>query len=473
LKNKAITIFNLIVDMRHWNAQFNGVYVKSKDLKPNPYLNPGYIKSSDDEQLVWINPAFMTRQISDIASRRDGFKLKITSNKLINKNNAPDSDEKKALDYFDKNPNIPYSWDIKDNTFKFMGALKTEQDCLACHSKQGYKVGDIRGAISVSFDITKEYEQLNEINKEKEQTIIFLIIAAIGTLITLVLYQNIKKVDEQRISKLNESLEIKVKELDDFNKTLYKKVEEEVSKQREKENLLIQQSKLAALGEMIGNVAHQWRQPISAVSAIIMNIKWTAISQGVDYKFLDDRMKEANEQLKYMSQTIEDFRTFFKPNKEKEYFDLKVEVRKAYKILKAMLEHNNINLQIYSKNSIVVYGYANEFSQVVLNIISNAKDVLIERNIQKPKIEIHLYNDEDNIFCEIRDNAGGIDEKFIGRIFEPYFTTKDHNGTGIGLYISKEIIEKHMQGFLVVKNIEEGANFVISIPIKKDEYANA
>jgi signal transduction histidine kinase len=473
LKNKAITIFNLIVDMRHWNAQFNGVYVKSKDLKPNPYLNPGYIKSSDDEQLVWINPAFMTRQISDIASRRDGFKLKITSNKLINKNNAPDSDEKKALDYFDKNPNIPYSWDIKDNTFKFMGALKTEQDCLACHSKQGYKVGDIRGAISVSFDITKEYEQLNEINKEKEQTIIFLIIAAIGTLITLVLYQNIKKVDEQRISKLNESLEIKVKELDDFNKTLYKKVEEEVSKQREKENLLIQQSKLAALGEMIGNVAHQWRQPISAVSAIIMNIKWTAISQGVDSKFLDDRMKEANEQLKYMSQTIEDFRTFFKPNKEKEYFDLKVEVRKAYKILKAMLEHNNINLQIYSKNSIVVYGYANEFSQVVLNIISNAKDVLIERNIQKPKIEIHLYNDEDNIFCEIRDNAGGIDEKFIGRIFEPYFTTKDHNGTGIGLYISKEIIEKHMQGFLVVKNIEEGANFVISIPIKKDEYANA
>jgi signal transduction histidine kinase len=473
LKNKAITIFNLIVDMRHWNAQFNGVYVKSKDLKPNPYLNPGYIKSSDDEQLVWINPAFMTRQISDIASRRDGFKLKITSNKLINKNNAPDSDEKKALDYFDKNPNIPYSWDIKDNTFKFMGALKTEQDCLACHSKQGYKVGDIRGAISVSFDITKEYEQLNEINKEKEQTIIFLIIAAIGTLITLVLYQNIKKVYEQRISKLNESLEIKVKELDDFNKTLYKKVEEEVSKQREKENLLIQQSKLAALGEMIGNVAHQWRQPISAVSAIIMNIKWTAISQGVDSKFLDDRMKEANEQLKYMSQTIEDFRTFFKPNKEKEYFDLKVEVRKAYKILKAMLEHNNINLQIYSKNSIVVYGYANEFSQVVLNIISNAKDVLIERNIQKPKIEIHLYNDEDNIFCEIRDNAGGIDEKFIGRIFEPYFTTKDHNGTGIGLYISKEIIEKHMQGFLVVKNIEEGANFVISIPIKKDEYANA
>ena len=223
---------------------------------------------------------------------------------------------------------------------------------------------------------------------------------------------------------------------------------------------------------MIGNIAHQWRQPISAVSAIIMNIKWTAISLGVDKKFLDERMNEANEQLKYMSQTIEDFRTFFKPNKEKEYFDLKVEVRKAYKILKAILEHNNIDLQIFSKTNIEVYGYANEFSQVVLNIISNAKDVLIQRNINKPKIEIYLHTDENNIYCEIIDNAGGIDEKFIGRIFEPYFTTKEHSGTGIGLYISKEIIQKHMQGTLEVRNTDSGANFIICLPIKKDENAN-
>ena len=353
-----------------------------------------------------------------------------------------------------------------------MGALQTEQACLVCHAKQGYKVGDIRGGISVTFDVTKEFEQLNEINKDKEQTIIFLIIAAIGVIITLLIHENTRRINEQKISKLNESLEIKVKELDDFNQTLHNKVKIEIEKQREKENLLIQQSKLAALGEMIGNIAHQWRQPISAVSAIIMNIKWTAISLGVDKKFLDERMNEANEQLKYMSQTIEDFRTFFKPNKEKEYFDLKVEVRKAYKILKAILEHNNIDLQIFSKTNIEVYGYANEFSQVVLNIISNAKDVLIQRNINKPKIEIYLHTDENNIYCEIIDNAGGIDEKFIGRIFEPYFTTKEHSGTGIGLYISKEIIQKHMQGTLEVRNTDSGANFIICLPIKKDENAN-
>ena len=472
LENKAIAIFDLIVDMRHWNAQYDGVYVKSEKLQPNPYLNPNFIKSKNDETLVWVNPAFMTRQISDIASLRDGFKLKITSNKLINKNNAPDDDEKKILNHFDKNPNTPYLWEIKDNEFRFMGALKTEQACLVCHAKQGYKVGDIRGGISVTFDVKKEFEQLKAINKDKEQTIIFLIIAAIGAIITLLIHENTKRLNEQKISKLNESLEIKVKELDDFNQTLHNKVKEEVEKQREKENLLIQQSKLAALGEMIGNIAHQWRQPISAVSAIMMNIKWTAISQGVDKTFLDARMNEANEQLKYMSQTIDDFRNFFKPNKEKEYFDLKAEIKKAYKILQESLLYNNINLQIFSTNTITVYGYANEFSQVVLNLISNAKDVLIERKINSPRIEIHISQDNKYIYCEVKDNGGGIEEKNINRIFEPYFTTKEHHGTGIGLYISKEIIQKHMQGTLEVKNIENGANFIICLPIKKDENAN-
>lgn len=468
LKSKAIAIFDLIVDMRHWNAQYDGVYVKSEKLEPNPYLNPNFIKSINGETMVWVNPAFMTRQISDIASQRDGFKLKITSNKLINKNNAPDEDEKKILDEFDKNPNIPYWWEIKNNEFKFIGALKTEQACLSCHSAQGYKVGDIRGGISVTFDVEKEFNQLKEINKDKEQTIIFLIIAAIGAVITLLMHEYTKRINEQKISKLNKSLEIKVKELDDFNQTLHNKVKVEIEKQREKENLLIQQSKLAALGEMIGNIAHQWRQPISAVSAIMMNIKWTIISQGGESKFLDERIKEANEQLKYMSQTIDDFKNFFKPTKDKEYFDLKIEIKKAYKILEASLKYSNINLQIYASSVITAYGHANEFSQVVLNLISNSKDVLIERNIIEPRIEIHISKDELNVYCEVRDNGGGIENKYINRIFEPYFTTKEHQGTGIGLYISKEIIEKHMQGRLSVENIQNGANFIITIPIKKE-----
>ena len=467
LKNKAITIFNLMVDIRHWNAQYNGVYVKTEEMKPNPYLSPNFIKSDKNETLVWVNPAFMTRQISDIASQRDGFTLKITSNNLINEHNAPDDDEKEILDYFEQNTDVPYYWNTKDDTFKFMGALKVEQACIQCHKQQGYKIGDVRGGISVSFDAKKEYQQLKAINQDKEQSIVFLIIAAIGTILTFILYQSIKRNDEKKIYDLNQSLELKIKELDDFNQTLHNKVKEEIQKQREKENLLIQQSKLAALGEMIGNIAHQWRQPISAVSAVMMNIKWTAISQGVDKNFLDDRIKEANEQLTYMSQTIEDFRSFFKPNKEKEFFSLETEVEKAYNIVKDSLQYNNITLHIISLEDSIAFGYANEFSQVVLNIISNAKDVFLERNIQNPKIEIHIYKDQEYVYCKINDNAGGIEEEYIHRVFEPYFTTKDSIGTGIGLYIAQEIIQKHMKGSLKVNNIRDGASFMISIPIKE------
>ena len=469
LKNKALSIFNLIVDMRHWNASYDGVYLKTEELEPNPYLNPNFIKSNKDETLVWVNPAFMTRMISDIASRRDGFSLKITSNKLINKHNAPDADEKKILDQFEENPDIPYSWSIKDNTFKFMGALKTEKACLKCHAHQGYKVGDIRGGISVSFDITDEYNQLEELYGDYQQTLYYLIIAAIGAIITLLMHEMSQRRDERKISNLNITLQEKINELDEFNKTLHNKVKIEVEKQREKENLLIQQSKLAALGEMIGNIAHQWRQPISAVSAIIMNIKWTAISKGVPEDFINDKIKEANSQLNYMSQTIDDFRNFFKPDKEKEYFDVKVEVQKAYKIVEATLKNSEINLQIFTSSTYDVYGYPNEFSQVILNILSNAKDVIMEREIKEPKIEIDLYQKDKIVYCEISDNAGGIEKENMEKIFDPYFTTKESHGTGIGLYIAKEIIEKHMNGQLNIENSKLGAKFTISVPTVEDK----
>ncbi|HHH20981.1 MAG TPA: DUF3365 domain-containing protein [Nitratifractor sp.] len=441
--------------------------MRTEKMKPNPYLHPGFIKSDKNETLVWVNPAFMTRQISDIASRRNGFKLKITSNKLINKHNAPDEDEKKILDFFEKNVDTPYYWKIDNNLFRFMGALKVEPECMSCHKKQGYKVGDVRGGISVSFDAAAEFRRLNEIHKDKNQTILFLILAAIGTIVTLILYQSMRHKDESKISNLNNTLEDKVKELDSLNQNLHSRVKEELKKQRENEDMLIQQSKQAALGEMIGNIAHQWRQPIGAVSAIMMNIKWTAISHGVDKNFIDERMQEANTQLLYMSQTIDDFRNFFKPDKEKSLFSPAIEIDRAYQILKASLDDRNIKFLQFASQEFELYGYANEFSQVVLNLISNAKDILISRDIANPIIEIHLYMDYDaNLCCSIKDNAGGVEKEYLDKIFEPYFTTKKREGTGIGLYIAKEIVEKHMEGSLIVKNSAVGANFIIILPLK-------
>ena len=132
------------------------------------------------------------------------------------------------------------------------------------------------------------------------------------------------------------------------------------------------------------------------------------------------------------------------------------------------IHRNNIEF-ITKYNNYEIETFPNELLQVILNIINNAKDVLIERNTDKPKIEVHILKDEENIYCKITDNAGGIEEKIINKIFEPYFTTKESRGTGIGLYISKEIIQKHMNGLLIVKNNEVGAEFTISIPKKEEE----
>jgi signal transduction histidine kinase len=263
-------------------------------------------------------------------------------------------------------------------------------------------------------------------------------------------------------------LEQSYEKLEEANLTLEHKIEEAVAKNREQKDFMIQQSKLAALGEMIGNIAHQWRQPISAVSAIMMNIKWTAIQQGVDPNFLNERMQEANEQLQYMSQTIEDFRSFFKPDKEKEYFDLYTVYNQAYKILKDNLESNNIKLSLFRTRDAVTYGYPNEFAQVIMNIVANARDIMIEKKIKQPRIEIHLEKDDKYVYCKIKDNGGGIPEDIVSKVFDPYFSTKfNAQGTGMGLYMSKIIIENNMQGILSVANSNVGAVFSIRLELHK------
>lgn len=259
-------------------------------------------------------------------------------------------------------------------------------------------------------------------------------------------------------------LEQSYQQLEEINSKLEERIEKTIRKNREQEEMMIQQSKLAALGEMIGNIAHQWRQPISAVSAIMMNIKWTAIDQGVNPNFLNERMEEANEQLNYMSQTIEDFSSFFKPDKEKEYFDLFDVYRKTIKILRDNLESHNIKVQLYRKRDAVTFGYPNELAQVMMNIVTNARDVMLERKIKNPRLEIHLQKDETHVYCKIKDNGGGISEEIVQKVFDPYFTTKFHaQGTGMGLYMSKIIIEKNMNGLLSVANEGDGAVFTIKL----------
>jgi len=233
---------------------------------------------------------------------------------------------------------------------------------------------------------------------------------------------------------------------------------------KQKDNILIQQSKMASMGEMIGNIAHQWRQPLNALGLTIQKIKMYHDEDILTTKELDKSVEKSKMLINKMSATIDDFRNFFKVNKVKQNFCINEAIMNTSLLLESSLVHHNIKLNIKSDNEINHLGYQNELEQVLLNIINNSKDALIEKSTQNPTIAIKLLSNDNVIDIVVSDNAGGIPSSIIEKIFEPYFTTKEQGkGTGIGLYMSKMIIETNMNGILKVKNIKDGACFTIQL----------
>ena len=228
------------------------------------------------------------------------------------------------------------------------------------------------------------------------------------------------------------------------------------------ENILIQKSKMATMGEMIGNIAHQWRQPLSQISGLFFDIESAYDYKELNKKYLTNRVNEANDLLEYMSRTIDDFRNFFNPKAMKEDFYIDQCVQKALKLAGSTLSYYNIKINVNIPKNIKINGYKNEYAQAVMNIISNAKDIFIDRRIDLPQIKIYL-NPKNNSKLYIEDNAGGIKDENIDKIFDPYFTTKFEFGTGIGLYMTKLIIEEKMNGKIEVTNGKNGAIFIIQI----------
>ena len=227
------------------------------------------------------------------------------------------------------------------------------------------------------------------------------------------------------------------------------------------QQLLIQKSKMASMGEMLGNIAHQWRQPLSQLSGLFFDIESAYDYKELDKKYLLKRSDEANDLIEYMSKTIDDFREFYNPNTKKEQFNLEKTVQSALKIIGSSLVYHKIDLDLDVDSSIYINGFSNEFSQVILNIISNAKDIALFRDIKNPCIKIYSKIEGKEISLHIEDNCGGIDKENIDKIFEPYFTTKYKYGTGIGLYMCKVIIENKMNAKIYAKNIDCGSVFTI------------
>ncbi|MBU0925297.1 PAS domain S-box protein [bacterium] len=275
---------------------------------------------------------------------------------------------------------------------------------------------------------------------------------------------------EKELEQLNLNLEQKVKEqtkqLKELNKTLENRVNEEIKKNEEKQKLLFWQSRMASLGQMLANIAHQWRQPLTELNLTLFNMKKASINN--NEKKVDELYKESKTLISSMSSTIDDFTNFFNPQKEKKSFEIKDAINEALIILRKVIELENIHIQIDVPIDYKVIGVSNELSQVVINLIQNSKDAFIQNDITNRTIIITLKEelilDKKYALLEIKDNAGGISKENIDKIFDPYFTTKyKSQGTGLGLFMSKMIIEKSLEGELSHKNIDDGSIFIIKL----------
>ena len=250
------------------------------------------------------------------------------------------------------------------------------------------------------------------------------------------------------------------------------RVRTEITHRREQEQILIQQSRFAAMGEMIGNIAHQWRQPLNALSLLLQNIENAYDTGRLDQAFISHVVEKGNMLTTTMSTTIDDFRNFFKPNRSKELFDAEAQLNKVLLMMHASFEDNSIDIILNLEPNLKINGFSNEFSQVLLNILNNAKEALVEHQNDKRIIKVQGFKHRNEICMSITDNAGGIEEDILEKVFDPYFTTKEEGkGTGIGLYMSKVIIETNMHGRLSVRNDVEGATFSIYLPYQSEETA--
>jgi len=230
---------------------------------------------------------------------------------------------------------------------------------------------------------------------------------------------------------------------------------------------MLEQSRLAQMGEMISMIAHQWRQPLSSISAISSTLNLHIMMDNYDRDFFQERLSSIDELSQHLSSTIDNFRGFFKNNKVTEETTITNIINTTLQIIGSTLKAQAIDLTLDITGDTKINTYANEMRQVVLNILKNAEDALVDKNIVDKKITIKGFSDNENIYIVIEDNASGIPEDILDTIFDPYFSTKTaKDGTGLGLYMSKTIVEDHCQGKLNVKNGEYGAEFTIILPIK-------
>jgi len=371
--------------------------------------------------------------------------------------------------------------------FKMFNYFETAQTLEAYETLQDelypsvYSINiDMTGLINLNFDNAKVGFARTQL--VYENTFEWIVVATLGTilfaaLLAIVILQNIRLLH----TRLANMVDIKTKELQALNHSLEEKIAYEVEQSRQKDEIMFRQSRLASMGEMIGNIAHQWRQPLNAMVLVIQSFQMKRLA-GVELSdtFIETQTNEGIALASMMSRTIDDFRNFFKPNRGEEAFALKEALGYSIQLVKEYYTKAEIEISLVCPWDVHIQGYPNEFSQVLMNLFSNAKDAMEERNIVEKQIEVLVEKGDDCVEVKVIDNGGGIEESVRSRMFDPYFTTKHKSsGTGIGLYMSQQIIEKQMRGTIRANNgahrfsngsyYEHCAMIIMVLPLGKKE----
>ena len=354
-----------------------------------------------------------------------------------------------------KNHNIVRHPDVEDKKFKILWETitkkKTYKDTVKNLAKDGStfyvnttiipildKVENIVEYIAIRYDVTKEIKLREELLKKEIE------------------YEELNRSLEKRV-------EEQTRELKELNQTLEERVKNEIAKNEERQRVMFWQSRHASLGQMLANIAHQWRQPLTELSLAMFNTK-KAMKNGN----VDDVSKFYNESkyiIKNMSETIDDFTNFFSPDKEKYYFNISESIRESIGLLESVISDEMITIKT-SFEDIEVLGITNELTQVIINLINNSKDAFIYNSILLREITITTKREKSFAVIELQDNAGGIIKDNLEKIFEPYFTTKHKSrGTGLGLFMSRMICEQGLNGTLDVKSKKNTTTFSIKIPL--------
>ena len=451
-KTQRLIVFNESESIAVFIAAFRKTY-QDTFLSNHIEVTQKTIKLLPVQTIAAISEHFSESLHGDIVVRT-------VSDRPRNPDNMANIFELEKINFFKNNPNKKSEFIKKEEGYFYTQPLYIQESCLKCHGKRedvtpsirdkyetayDYKLGELRGLLSIHV---KERNLLSGLyDNLKTNTIIAIMIFFI-----LVIFMYL----------------------------LMKKISDEVEKNKKTQQTLFNQSRMAQMGEMISMIAHQWRQPLGAISSISIDLNMkieleifdleTQEGRAEAQKYFTHSLHEIDTLVNTLTTTIDDFRNFYAPTKQSQYVLISDPALKAINIIRTTFESEGIEIIGDYGSSKKIDLYRNEMMQVILNLLKNSQDNFRDQAIENPKIFLTCKDSNNSIIIELSDNGGGIPKDIIDKIFDPYFSTKDErNGTGLGLYMSKIIVEEHHKGSLHVNNTKIGVCFTIKLPLRIDD----